>query len=251
MTIPFTMTDAMRRVALCAALVLAPLSRSVAQRDTIFTHADTLRGSVTSAERNWWDVTYYDLHVKVMPADSSIRGHTGISYKVVGTPTAMQIDLQEPMAVDSMIQNGAAVSYRRDGNAFFATLSAPQPVGSVQTITVYFHGQPRAARRPPWDGGYIWAHDSLGRQWIATANQGLGASVWWPNKDSQADEPDSQRVVVTMPDPMMDVSNGRLRNTTKNADGTTTYDWFVADPINNYDVSVNAAQYAQIGRAHV
>ena len=102
--------------------------------------------------------------------------------------------------------------------------------------------------RPPWDGGYIWQQDSLGRRWIATANEGLGASVWWPNKDYLADEPDSQRIAITVPDSMIDVSNGRLRNTTHNADGTTTYEWFVADPINNYDVAVNAGTVRALDR---
>ncbi|MEP6474666.1 MAG: M1 family metallopeptidase, partial [Gemmatimonadota bacterium] len=244
------MTSALCRSSLAAVLLLAPLSFLAAQGDSVFSHADTLRGSLTAPERNWWDVTYYDLHVKVMPADSSIRGRNGISYKVVGPSTAMQIDLQEPMQVDSMTQDGQLLEYQRDGSALFVSLKSAQTVGAIKTITIYYHGQPRAAKRPPWDGGYIWARDSLDRRWIATANQGLGASVWWPNKDSQADEPDSQRVVVTMPDPMYDVSNGRLRNTTTNADSTTTYDWFISSPINNYDIAVNAGQYAHIGDSY-
>ena len=79
-------------------------------------------------------------------------------------------------------------------------------------------------------GGRLhWTKDSLGRPWVVTTDQGMGARVWWPNKDTQADEPDSQRVALTVPDPMIDVSNGRLRSTTHNADGTTTYEWFVVE----------------------
>ncbi|PYO40684.1 MAG: peptidase M1, partial [Gemmatimonadetes bacterium] len=95
-------------------------------------------------------------------------------------------------------------AYRRDGNAFFVTLRRPPRTGggggALDTLTVYYHGKPRVARRPPWDGGFIWAQDSLGHAWIATANEGLGASVWWPNKDYLADEPDSQRIAITVPD---------------------------------------------------
>ncbi|HEY5218451.1 MAG TPA: M1 family metallopeptidase, partial [Gemmatimonadaceae bacterium] len=126
----------------------------------------------------------------------------------------------------------------------------PQRPGSVNTVTVYYHGKPVAAKRPPWDGGFIWQHDSLGNRWIATANEGLGASVWWPNKDYLADEPDSQRIAITVPDPMVDVSNGRLRHTRHNADGTSTYEWFVTEPINNYDVEVNAGDYAHYGEIY-
>jgi aminopeptidase N len=224
----------------CMAIFVRP---SRAQDSLPPTHADTLRGSITP-ERAWWDATFYDLHVRVSPGDSSIRGYNGITYRVLAPARDMQIDLQQPLVVDSMVQDGRSLSFRRDGNAFFATLVAPQTVGDRKTLTVYYHGKPRVALRPPWDGGFIWVRDSLGRSWVATANQGLGASVWWPNKDTQADEPDSQRVAITVPDSMIDVSNGRLRKTTHNADGTTTWEWFVTSPINNYDVAVNAGNYA-------
>jgi len=228
-------------------LLLAVAARPArAQHEAPPTHADTLRGSITP-ERAWWDVTFYDLHVKVSPADSTISGYTGITYLVLAPARAMQIDLQQPLAVDSMTQDGRTLTYRRDGNALFVTLTAEQPVASHHTITVYYHGRPRLAKNPPWDGGFTFTRDSLGNRWIATSNQGLGASVWWPNKDTQADEPDSQRVAITVPDSMVDVSNGRLRAVTHNSDGTTTWEWFVTEPINNYDVAVNAGDYAHYG----
>ena len=103
---------------------------------------------------------------------------------------------------------------------------------------------PQIAKNPPWQGGFSWAKDSLGRPWVVTTDQGMGASVWWPNKDTQADEPDCQRVALTVPDPLINVSNGRLRSTKKNANGTTTYEWFVVNPINNYAIAVAAGNYA-------
>src|SRR5688572_22321162 len=208
------------------------------------TRADTLRGSFTTPWRSWWDATFYDLHVAIRPNDSTIAGHNGITYKVLAAPRELQIDLMEPLVVDSMVQDGRRVRFRREGAAHFATLTAPQPAGEHKTITVYYHGRPQIAKNPPWQGGFSWARDSLGRPWIVTTDQGMGASAWWPNKDTQADEPDSQRVALTVPDPMIDVSNGRLRNTTRNPNGTTTYEWFVRNPINNYAIAVAAGSYA-------
>ena len=235
-------------IGVATAVLTAGAVTARAQRESpqSFTHADTLRGSI-SPERAWWDVTFYDLHVAVSPADSAIHGWNGITYRVVSAPrTEMQIDLQVPLVMDSVVQDGRRMTYRRDGNAFFVTAALPQAVGSEQTITAYYHGRPRVAKRPPWDGGFIWSHDSLGHPWIATANQGLGASVWWPNKDTQADEPDSQRIAITVADSLLDVSNGRLRRTIRNGDGTTTFEWFVQNPINNYDVAVNIGSYAHL-----
>jgi len=241
----------MRTVVFLCSSLLAALSIPAAAQSPkpVFTRADTIRGSNTP-ERAWWDVAFYDLHVKVNPADSSISGYNAITYRILKPAREMQIDLQMPLVVDSIVQDGTELSARRDGNAFFVRLIASQRPGSRKTISVYYHGKPTVAVRAPWDGGFVWARDSLARQWIATADEGLGASVYWPNKDIYSDEPDSQRVAVTVPDSLIDVSNGRLRSTTRNADGTTTYEWFVANPINNYDVAVNAAHYAHFNDAY-
>ncbi len=242
----------MRKIIPFLFLMLSIFQVALSQDKKVFTHADTLRGSITP-QRAWWDVTFYDLHVEINPSDSTISGYNGITYRVIKQmPTydpssqdggEMQIDLMTPLVVDSMIQNGQSLDYRRDGNAFFVKLTAPQPLQSIQTITVYYHGKPRVAKNPPWDGGFTWKKDSLGNPWIATTCQGVGASIWWPNKDIQADEPDSQRIAITVPDTLVDVSNGRLRKRTLHPDGTMTYEWFVSNPINNYDVAVNTAKY--------
>jgi aminopeptidase N len=234
----------MRRLLLSLALMPLVARTSAAQEKTKFSHADSLRGT-NSPQRSWWDVSFYDLHVAISPSDSTIRGYNVITYRVLRPAPAqeMQIDLQMPLIVDSMVQDGKPLTFKRDSNAFVVTLPAPQIKGTSRAIGVYYHGRPRVAKRPPWDGGYGWGVDSLGRTYFSTTNEGLGASVWWPTKDIPSDEPDSQRIAITIPDPSIDVSNGRLRSTVKNADGTTTYEWFVANPINNYDVAVNAGRY--------
>ncbi len=186
----------------------------------------------------------------VSPRDSSIRGYNRIAYRVMDGAREMQIDLMTPLDVDSMVQDGKRLRYRRDGDAFFARMTEGQRVGDQKVVTIYYRGKPQVATRPPWDGGFIWSRDSLGRTWVATANQGLGASVWWPNKDTQADEPDSQRVAITVPDPMVNVSNGRLRSTRRNRDRTTTYEWFVGNPINNYNIAVSAGGYAHYAESY-
>lgn len=209
-----------------------------------FTRADTLRGS-DGPHRAWWDVTYYDLQVRIDPADSTIAGTNGITYDVVAPGTdRLQIDLQPPLRLDSVILEGRPLPLEHQGNAHFVRLPKPQAEGERHTVVAHFSGRPTIAARPPWDGGFIWAKQSDRRPWVATANQGLGASVWWPNKDFQGEEPDSQRIAMTVPDGLMDVSNGRLRSTVDNGDGTSTWDWFVASPINNYAVAVNVASFA-------
>jgi aminopeptidase N len=228
-------------LALAFVLSLCSAAPATAQQAG-FTRADTLRGSNTP-ERAWWDVVFYDLHVTLDPADSTVRGWNGITYRVTGRSREMQVDLQAPLEVDSVLQRGRRVRYRRDGNVILLTPERQRP-GATGTVTVYYHGRPRAAVNPPWDGGLIWSRDPEGRPWIATTCQGLGASVWWPTKDLQSDEPDSQRIALTVPDSLQAVANGRLRAVGRPGDGWSTYEWFVSSPINNYDVAASVGAYA-------
>jgi aminopeptidase N len=231
-----------------AVLIAGIVYPAAAQRaPRVFTRADSLRGSTTAPARTWWDVTYYDLHVTVHPADSTIAGFNRITYRVVRPAQEMQIDLMMPLEIDSITQDGKTLSFRRDGGAFFVTLVAPQRAGEQRTITAYYHGRPKTL---PNDG-FHWATDSLKRPWLMTVDQGVGSSIWWPLKDSWADEPDSQRIAITVPDPLIQVSSGRLRGTVHHSDGITTYEYFVSNPINAYAVNVTAGNYAHIAESYL
>lgn len=207
-----------------------------------FTHNDTLRGSITP-QRAWWDLAFYHLKVRLSPADSTLTGSNEIQYRVLSPEQTIQIDLQRSMRITRVEQDGQALAFRQDGDAYFVSLIKKQEKGNRESLTVYYQGAPRVAKKAPWDGGFVYAKDAAGRPFIATACQGLGASSWWPCKDHPADEPDSMAISITVPKPLTDVSNGMLRRVTENSDGTRTFDWFVANPINNYGVNLNAAVY--------
>jgi aminopeptidase N len=232
---------------LALAVASAP-AELVAQR-AAFTRADTLRGTIGPA-RSWWDVVYYDLAMRVNPADSSIVGANTIHYRVTGAARELQVDLMTPLQVDSIVQAGARLEVRREGNAWFVRPMAAHPSGGRQSLTVHYHGRPRVAVNPPWDGGLVWARDPERKPWIGSAVQGLGASAIWPNKDHQSDEPDSMRIRVTVPPGMVEVSNGRLAGRETHADGSTTFDWRVRSPINNYGVTINAGSYVHFGERY-
>ncbi len=204
---------------------------------------DTLRGSITP-ERIWWDLTFYDLKVNVNPVDSSISGTNTIQYKVLSKNNVLQIDLQPPLNIQKIIQDGKELTYvKRGNNAYFVNLTTPQYPGQSKALTVHYSGNPKVAVNAPWDGGFSWSFDAHELPFVATSCQGLGSSVWWPCKDHMYDEPDSMSISITVPKNLMDVSNGRLRQTIDNSDGTKTFNWFVQNPINNYGVNVNIANY--------
>lgn len=207
-----------------------------------FTHQDTLRGSITP-ERAWWDLTYYHLDVKIAPETKSISGKNTIQYTVLEPYKVMQIDLQAPLKITKVVQNGKELDVKHNGNAHFISLIDQQQKGSIQSLDVYYEGKPREAKKAPWDGGFTWEEDKNGFPFIATSCQGLGASVWWPNKDHMYDEVDSMLISVNVPKNLTNISNGRLRNIEKHSDNTVTSHWFVSNPINNYGVNVNIGDY--------
>ncbi len=206
------------------------------------TRQDTLRGSITN-ERSWWDLTYYHLDIKVQPEKKYISGSNTVGYKVLESKKLMQIDLQEPMKITSITSKGKKLKFFREGNAYFIKMNKKQKVGEVNYIKINYEGNPKVAVRAPWDGGLSWEKDQNGNHFIATSCQGLGASVWWPNKDHMYDEVDSMLISVNVPKNLKNISNGRLRKVTSKKDQTTTYDWFVSNPINNYGVNINIGDY--------
>jgi aminopeptidase N len=208
-----------------------------------FTHADTLRGTITP-ERAWWNVLRYDISVTPDYNKKFIQGSVDIRFLALQSGKTMQIDLQEPMQIHTVKYRNTTLKFKREGNVFHVSFPSTIRKGDIVTLTVNFSGNPRIAVRPPWDGGWIWTKDEQGRPWMSVACQGLGASVWYPCKDHQSDEPDSGASLrITVPDTLVAVGNGRLISKNVNGDGTATYTWAVVNPINNYNIIPYIGKY--------
>ncbi len=226
--------------------ILAFSTRANAQLGPItkpFTHADTLRGSI-SPERAWWDVMHYSILVTPDFTSKTIQGKVDIRFKVLGTGKKMQIDLQQPLVLTKAYLGDQKLTYTREGNVYWIDLPVVPKKGSIQTLALAYSGAPVVAVRPPWDGGWIFKTDEKGRPWMSVACQGLGASVWYPCKDHQTDEPDSgANLMITVPDTLVAVGNGRLISKTSFSPGTLTYNWSVVNPINNYNIIPYIGKY--------
>ena len=214
-----------------------------------FTRQDTLRGSI-GPEREWWDVLHYDIRVTPDYDARSITGETTIQYKIVKEKYSdyLQIDLQQPLKIDTIYYDGKLyINYPRkpyynEGNVWHVPLPKA-PKNSLHSISIIYHGNPRIAKNPPWDGGWIFTKDEEGRPWMTVACQGLGASVWYPCKDHQSDEPDNgASLSITVDSSLVAVGNGRLKEK-KSTGGTTTWTWEVKDPINNYNIIPYIGKY--------
>lgn len=220
---------------------LASAQSLLEQKDT-YTRADTLRGSLRP-ERTCFDVTFYELNIKIDTAHQSISGSNKIVYKATEDFNTMQIDLYANMYIDSITADGSPVRYRREYNAIFITMPHKMTKGSTGQLMVYYKGKPTIAKRPPWDGGFTWTEDDNGVLWMGVSCEGMGASLWWPDKDYLGDEPDSMRIICTVPKGLKCISNGNEEREVNNPDTTTTFYWKVSYPINNYNVTLNVGEY--------
>ena len=207
------------------------------------TRQDTLRGSITPG-RAWWDVQHYGISVTPDYQAKTIKGSNSIKFKVLQQGQNMQLDLQTPMEIQAVDWNGKPVQFSREGNAYHLVFPESLKAGNTEAITVNFAGKPTEAIRPPWDGGWIWKKDEKGRPWMSVACQGTGASVWYPCKDHQSDEPnEGASLSITVSDTLVAVGNGRLKEKKLNGDKTVTYTWAVVNPINNYNIVPYIGKY--------
>ena len=226
-------------------LVLFGFSTSCSQvlsdKQQNYTEADSLRGSLRP-ERSY-DVLKYHLQVRVDPEEKFISGFNTISFQTGEELPVMQIDLFENMQIDSIIHQNKELQYERKFNAVFIEFAEPLKKLAKDSVRVYYSGHPIIAKNAPWDGGFVFEKDEDGNPWIAVAVQGTGASLWYPNKDHQSDEPEEVLIEAEVPNGLMNVSNGRFIGEKDLGDGYTRWSWKVINPINNYNVVLNIGNY--------
>ena len=218
----------------------------IQQINAQFTRRDSLQGGLR-IERTSYDVKRYDLNITINPEQKSIKGFNEITFEVLVPAQKIQLDLFENMKVDSIVWNTKKLKYNRDNDAVFIDFPEKLASKSNHKLKFYYSGNPRIARNAPWDGGFVFSKDKAGKDFIAVAVQGTGASLWYPVKDSQTDEPDNgASIKVAVPNGLMNVSNGRFLGSQDLKNGYTRWDWEVKNPINNYTITVNIADYVHI-----
>lgn len=198
-----------------------------------------------SPERNCYDVSHYDLTIEVDIENKTIQGYNMITAVAVNDFSILQLDLRKEMIIDKIEYNGSELTFFRKEDGVFIEFP-PMKSGNVFSFKVFYNGTPRVAPRPPWDDGFVWEKDKAGRPFIAVTSEGLGASHWWPCKDHIADEADSMNLHITIPEEFMCVANGQLQSVLNLENGKKLFHWFVNNPINNYNISLNIGHYIAI-----
>lgn len=212
-----------------------------------FTKQDTLKGSDTRY-RDFWDVKKYELSVEPDFASRTVRGANKITFTItkdVVNPV-FQIDLQQPMQYQITDTDEKLCTTQRDGDFIFIKTNRTYKKGEKHYFTIAYSGQPKVAKKAPWDGGWVFAQDEGGNPFMSVAQEGIGTSVWLPVKDSWSDEPDEgMQMTIITPKNLVGVGNGRLTATAEK-DGKMHYTWVVKNPINAYSIVPNVGKYVNL-----
>jgi aminopeptidase N len=222
---------------MCAAVTVFAQPAPPAVR--VPTRADILRGDYGPYRANN-DLLFYHLDVRVDPERKYLSGKVAIRFKMLQDATRIQLDLHAALQVDRILLGDTVLKYERDSGAVFVDFPSTLRTGTTYTIDFYYSGNPVETGR---FGAITFKKDPSGHHWVNTACEGIGASVWWPNKDQWRDEVESMEISVSIPNDLVDVSNGKFMGKTDLGDGYTRWDWLVQYPINNYDVSLNIGNY--------
>ena len=233
----------LKKYALTAVLLCLITSVSFSQSPGgLYSRADSLRGTLSDL-RSSYDIQYYHLNIRLDIENKFISGSNLFKFKATTDLQRIQFDLFANLQIGKVLYHGQELPFRREFNAVFIDFPNTIKKNTQDEFTVFYSGNPTIAVRPPWDGGFTFSKDKQGKPWVGVSCQGFGASSWWPNKDHQSDEVDSMMISITVPKGLMDVSNGRLRSVQNIDADYTRFNWFVSYPINNYNVSLNVADY--------
>lgn len=205
----------------------------------------------TSPYYKWWNLLHYTISIRPDYAKKYIQGTNQIQFEVIQNGKMMRIDLQAPMQVIKVTWNKTTLPFKKQENAYMITFPQVLKKGLVDSIRITFKGKPIESNKPPFDNGWIWQKDNKNNPWVSVACEGSGASIWLPCKDVLYDEPDKGVLFnIRVPDSLVAVSNGRLTKKVKHKDGTTTFQWQVISPINNYNIIPYIGKYITWHRNH-
>ena len=207
--------------------------------ESVPTRAAMLRGAYGPFRANN-DLLYYHLDIRVDPDKEFISGKNTIRFRMLKDGTRIQLDLLQTLNIDKILFGSIPLKYERDTDAVFIDFPQTLHARRVYSIDFYYSGHPVESGR---FGGVTFKKDASGHVWINTACEGIGASMWWPDKDQWRDEVQNMDISVAIPNGLVDVSNGKFVGKTDLKDGYTRWDWRVHYPINNYDVSLNIGNY--------
>jgi len=197
-------------------------------------------------DQGGFDATYHNLNLRVDEVTKLIYGEVSIRARArVNGFQYPTLNFTNGLTTDSVRSFGRPVAWTHASGFLYITLDSIYNTGDEFEVTVYYRGHPPEGG---FQGFAFGTHGSPAVPIISTLSEPYLAQSWWPCKDTPSDKADSVDVRVRVNSSFYAVSNGVLRDSIGNDDGTTTYVWHEQYPITTYLVSLAISNYSRFDR---
>ena len=188
------------------------------------------------------DIRHYTIALDIDIANRSFKGSTEVNLNLSEKTNTILLDLIHFYTITQIKVNNKVVAFEQKEDKIFITSTAGFEIGN-QKVLIEYNGIPPVAVKPPWDGGFTWAKDSNGNDWISINIQAEGGKMYFPCKDHPSDEPnEGVDMKITVPKNLVVAGPGLLQSvTTKN--NKSTYYWKTNYTISNYCILFNIGKY--------
>lgn len=198
-----------------------------------------------------YDVTNYDLDIKIHLESKSVEGQVMLKAKAIANVDSLTLVLIDPLIIDGIRlnkPNGEPLSYRKKGDLI--TVRFPQTISSKNEFLLFvsYHGKPGEASLKSKKPGILWLKDKSGKDWVTIKR--CRAGLWWPSKSNWTDLPDSMTIKLTMPGSDLNlITNGKNTDTlfTKNQ---KTFIYKINHAISAAKVVFFAGNYVSVADTH-
>ena len=188
------------------------------------------------------DIRHYSIELDVDIAKQSIAGFTEVNLNISQKTDTLLLDLIHLYKVTNIEVNGKNSLFSQKDDKIFITSNVGFEIGN-KIVKIEYTGVPPVAIRPPWDGGFTWAKDVAGNDWISINIQGEGGKMYFPCKDHPSDEPnEGVDMKITIPANLVVAGPGLLMSV-KTKKNKSTYHWKTNYTISNYCILFNIGKY--------
>ncbi|UCC31773.1 MAG: hypothetical protein JSU86_05750 [Phycisphaerales bacterium] len=187
------------------------------------------------------DVLHYDLSLDIDPDTEWLTGSNLITVRAVTNDVAtFYVRLDEILGITDIRVNGMPALWQRlEHPTVEIILDRPYSSGEEFTVAVDYNGSPYGADNR---GFKFQTSPARPLPTISSNSQPWLAYRWWPAKDDNRDKT-TARLRLTVPDPLVAVSNGLLIEAVPLGDGWTCYIWETNYPTVDSLYCVNATDY--------
>ncbi|UCD95011.1 MAG: hypothetical protein JSU69_02880 [Candidatus Zixiibacteriota bacterium] len=190
-------------------------------------------------DQTTYDVGFHRIELEIDIPSEIVYGNVLVQgNSTVDGLDAVELDLYTNLTVDSVYTPGGALDYSHADNKLLVELGGLYNVDEPFAFTVTYNGHPVGTGL----GGFSIDYRN-GVPTVATLSEPMSARTWWPCKDRPDDKADSLDIIVTCDTAYFCASNGTLIDTTRNGDGTWTFNNEVRYPIATYLFSLAMTNY--------